>query len=133
MVSVAKLFKEYKGAIPMEIARLMVAIDMYLTGDGKGSWEDEAPPEDPGRVTGCSDAVAGRRLQTDSFTQDASVRQAAGSQPVINRPLLMSKTTGLARSVLSLIINKNTFQRDRFERATRYYFARVRCVGAELN
>ena len=117
----------------MEIARLMVAIDMYLTGDGQGSWEDELTPVNPGKATDCPGDAGGRRLQANSFVQDASLRAAAGKQPVINRPLLMSRTAGLSRSLWSIIISTNTFQRDRFERAARYYFARVSVMGPHFH
>ena len=117
VVTVAGIYKQYKGAIPWEIARLMVAIDMYLTGDGLGAWNDESPPPPPAPPPG--DCQRRRQLQQDSFTSD----QYAGAQPLINRPLLMSRTAGLSRSLWSLIISKNTFQRDRFERGSRFYFA----------
>ena len=122
VVAVANLYKQYKGAIPFAIARLMVGIDQYLTGDGQGSWNDDAPPPPltGPATTDCPDVGSGRRLQAvGSFDSDVY----GGAQPLINRPLLMSRTAGLSRSLWSLIISSNTFQRDRFERGTRYYYS----------
>lgn len=120
-MTVANLVKQYRGAIPFDIARLTVAIDMYLTGDGKGTWEEALPPPPPAKLDNCQQTTTRRRLQSsqDSFESTEN----AGSQPLLNRPLLMSTTTGLARSIWSFTLSNNTFQRDRFLRATRYYYA----------
>eukprot|EP00966_Prymnesium_polylepis_P223954 5181245-Prymnesium_polylepis.1 len=97
---------------------------MYLTGDGLGSWEEEEAVGKPVDPDQCPGAGSPRRLQeVTTFDQTLRADDEVVQQPIINRPLLMSMTTGLQRSLWSLIISKNTFQRDRFERATKYYFA----------